>query len=385
MDENVQKIIEKYEKTIKEVIELLSSLESEAKSVSQKLKRKFEFAAVLDKVYEGVYNLESISEIGYLILEMIQRIEGFKVPFIFFENGYRWNSLILDDSKREFVENLFAGILSSSEDPFNSSNIFEKSLDSGLRILAVPLYEEGLFRGMIGVLSYEIYQFDKEDKHFFAELSRALTIALRQKLNAKKLEEANIKLKDTLWNSIRLVQKIIDLKDPHGSVHGQNVADLAKEIALRLGMEEERIDYLVYAAMIHDVGKIALPTEILLKPGPISELEYNLVKLHPAIAYEFLMDMSFPYSIAEIVLQHHERLDGSGYPKGLKGDEILLETKILSVCEVVEAMTHFRPWRDPVPLEEALGYLEKNKGVLFDAEIVEICKKVFQEGFTFKA
>jgi putative two-component system response regulator len=132
--------------------------------------------------------------------------------------------------------------------------------------------------------------------------------------------------------------------------------------------------------MIHDIGKVAVPAEILSKPGRINEIEFDLIRMHPRVGYDILKSIEFPWPIAQIVLQHHERMDGSGYPLGLAGPEILLEAKILGVADVVEAMASHRPYRPALGLYEALEEISQNRGVLYDSEIVGACLKVFEEG-----
>ncbi len=251
-------------------------------------------------------------------------------------------------------------------------------------MLEVPFGTED-FTGLIGVFSkYERFP-DDQDLSFLEDLSKGLSVGVRQELLLIRLREQAQKLKESLDNSISLVEKIIELKDPYGRIHGENVADLAFLIGKKLGLSEERLEFLRLAAKIHDIGKVGLPVEILNKPAKLTELEHEVIRLHPGIAYDFLRDLSFPLPIAEIIFQHHERLDGSGYPRGLKGEEIMLEARILSVAEVVESMSHFRVWRDAFPIADVLNYIKSNRGVLFDPKVVDACVSVFEEGFKFRS
>lgn len=139
------------------------------------------------------------------------------------------------------------------------------------------------------------------------------------------------------------------------------------------------------AGLIHDIGKISVPAEVLSKPGPLNDLEYGLIKNHPQVGHDVLKGIDFPWPVAQIVLQHHERMDGSGYPQGLSGKEIILEARILAVADVVEAMVSHRPYRLPRGLDKALEEILQNRGVLYDAEVVDICLKLFTEkGFKFE-
>ena len=138
------------------------------------------------------------------------------------------------------------------------------------------------------------------------------------------------------------------------------------------------------AGDLHDIGKIYVPAEILSKPGKLSEAEYNIIKTHSQVGYDILKTIEFPWPIADIVLQHHERINGSGYPAGIQGKDILLEAKILAVADVIEAMATHRPYRPALSIEDALEEISENKGKLYDPKVVEACLKIFEEGFTFE-
>jgi HD-GYP domain-containing protein (c-di-GMP phosphodiesterase class II) len=138
------------------------------------------------------------------------------------------------------------------------------------------------------------------------------------------------------------------------------------------------------AGDLHDIGKIYVPAEILSKPGKLSEAEYNIIKTHSRVGYDILKPIEFPWPIADIVLQHHERINGSGYPAGLQGKDILLEAKILAVADVIEAMATHRPYRPALRIEDALDEISENKGKLYDPKVVEACLEIFEEGFAFE-
>ena len=178
----------------------------------------------------------------------------------------------------------------------------------------------------------------------------------------------------------------MESRDPYTAGHQERVAELAVAIAKEMGLPERRIMGLRMAGFLHDLGKIAIPVEILKKPIPLNKLEFDLIKTHPEVAYEVLKEIDFPWPIAEIVYQHHERIDGSGYPRGLKDDEILLEARILAVADVVEAMSSHRPYRPAYTIEEALEEIVRNKGKLYDPEVVDACVKLFKEKkFSFES
>ena len=194
------------------------------------------------------------------------------------------------------------------------------------------------------------------------------------------------RLRKLLEETVATLAATVELKDPYTAGHQRRVSQLACAIAKELGLPEERIEGLRLAAVVHDIGKMAVPTEILSKPGHLNKLEFDMVKNHPTAGYELLKHIEFPWPVAKIVLQHHERLDGSGYPQGLKGEEILLEARILAVADVVEAMSSHRPYRAALGLEKALEEIERGKGTHYDPQVVDACVRLFKEkAFTFVA
>ncbi|MFO7882032.1 MAG: MEDS domain-containing protein [Kosmotogaceae bacterium] len=199
------------------------------------------------------------------------------------------------------------------------------------------------------------------------------------------LKENMKRLKSITESSIKALASAVDLRDPYTAGHQRRVAQLAVAIAEKMQLYPERVDTLRFAALVHDVGKIQVPSEILNKPGKLSELEFSLIKEHPTAGWKLFKDIDFTHPMAEMIYQHHERLDGSGYPRGLVDEEILLEAKILAVADVVEAISSHRPYRHALGIEAALEEIEKNAGKLYDPKVVEICVKLFRkEGFEFK-
>jgi HD-GYP domain-containing protein (c-di-GMP phosphodiesterase class II) len=186
-------------------------------------------------------------------------------------------------------------------------------------------------------------------------------------------------LRQSLEQSIQAIAGIVEARDPYTAGHQRRVAELAQAIALEMGLPRDQINGLHLAATIHDLGKIQVPAEILAKPSKLSALEYGLIQTHPQAGYDILKDVNFPWPIAEIILQHHEKLDGSGYPRGLKENQILLEAKIISVADAVEAIASHRPYRPSLGIEAALEQIELKRGVEYDAKAVDACIKLFRE------
>jgi HD-GYP domain-containing protein (c-di-GMP phosphodiesterase class II) len=205
----------------------------------------------------------------------------------------------------------------------------------------------------------------------------------------KKVEE---RLNQTLENLhkamggiIRVISATVETRDPYTAGHQRRVAELARTIATEMDLSDDQRDGLRMAGTIHDLGKVSIPAEILVKPAKLSAIEYQLIQAHSQIGYDILKGIEFPWPIAEMVLQHHERMDGSGYPRGLKGEEISKEARILMVADVVEAMASYRPYRPALGIDAALGEIEKNKGILYDPGVVEVCLSLFREkGFGFE-
>ena len=177
-----------------------------------------------------------------------------------------------------------------------------------------------------------------------------------------EVSAAGDQVREALQGIIRSISLIIETRDPYTAGHQRGVADLAQAIARRMGLTEECIEGIRLAALVHDLGKISTPAEILAKPTRLTEVEMSLIRIHPRSGYEILKRVEFPWPIAQIVLQHHERLNGSGYPEGLAAPDILLEAKILAVADVVEAMCSHRPYRPALGIEKALTEIRKESG-----------------------
>jgi PAS domain S-box-containing protein/putative nucleotidyltransferase with HDIG domain len=190
-------------------------------------------------------------------------------------------------------------------------------------------------------------------------------------------------MRETFIATVNALASTVEMKDPYTAGHQRWVTRLACAIAEEMGFSGEQIEGIRMAGLIHDIGKINIPTEILSKPGHLSEIQYNMVKVHPQIGCDILREIKFPWPVAEIVLQHHERMDGSGYPQGLSGEEIILEARILAVADAVEAMSSHRPYRVAHGIERALEEISRNRGTLYDPEVVDACLRLFEKGFRF--
>lgn len=260
-------------------------------------------------------------------------------------------------------------------------------------VFVAPLIVEGNSIGVLSIFSPEKNRFsDEKENSIIIDIAESIghcitILRARKEMNtaAIQLKESYDRLQQAMEGISLAIAKIIETRDPYTAGHQVRVAHLAVAIAKELGLPEKTIQGIRVAGILHDIGKINVPVEILVKPVRLTDDEFSIIKLHSVNGYEILNKISFEYDIAKIVLQHHERLNGSGYPDGIKGEDILLEAKIVAVADVVEAMASDRPYRPALGLDAALEEINQKKGILFDPECVDACIKLFREkGFTFK-
>jgi putative nucleotidyltransferase with HDIG domain len=192
----------------------------------------------------------------------------------------------------------------------------------------------------------------------------------------EELKKEQKLLEKTLEGTIYAIVKIVETRDPYTAGHQVKVAKLSEAIAKEIGLKN--IKEILWASLLHDVGKISVPSEILVMPRKLNPIEFGVIKTHPITGYNIVKVIPNFEKIAEIILQHHERLDGTGYPKGLKGEEILKEARIIGVSDVVEAMISHRPYRPALTIDDALEEIYKNKGIKYDKEVVEVCIELFK-------
>jgi HD-GYP domain-containing protein (c-di-GMP phosphodiesterase class II) len=195
-----------------------------------------------------------------------------------------------------------------------------------------------------------------------------------------KVAKRTLSLQKTINGTIRILSQMVELRDPYTAGHQKRVGELAKEVAGSMGLDEKFRENVKVAGFLHDLGKVACPVEILTKPGRLTDIEFAMIKQHPQVGHDLLNSVDFDWPLAKTVLMHHERLDGSGYPQGLKGEEIILEARILSVCDVVEAMASHRPYRPKLGLKKAISEINRLSGSWFDQDVVKACTKVVKDG-----
>ena len=259
---------------------------------------------------------------------------------------------------------------------------------------------KNLAKRMMGakIAPYEVEIITKDRKKIAVEVNAAkinyrgkpTVMAVFRDLTERKktrgeLQRTLEKLRKALGATIQALALTVEVRDAYTAGHQRRVTNLARTIATEMQLSKRHIDGIRTAGAIHDLGKIGVPVEILNKPIPLADIEFALVKIHSVVGYNILKEMKFPWPVAKIVLQHHERMNGTGYPHGLSGEDILLEARILGVADVVEAMCSHRPYRPALGIDKALEEISKNKGILYDPQVVDTCLKLFTDkGFNFE-
>lgn len=246
--------------------------------------------------------------------------------------------------------------------------------------LALPLKNAGEVFGNLNIYAAEADAFNQAELKLLLEMSEDLAFGIVAMRIREEQKHHTERLRNSLEETVQAIATMIEMRDPYTDGHQKRVADLAVAIATEMGLPDEQVRGVHLAGVIHDLGKIQVPAEILSKPGRLNAAEFALIKAHPQTGYDVLKDIRFPWPIAQIVLQHHERIDGSGYPQGLKGEGIMLEARILIVADVVEAMASHRPYRPGLGLTAALDEIRSGRGKSYDPDVVAACIRLFEEG-----
>ena len=263
-----------------------------------------------------------------------------------------------------------------------------EALKHGLSSMAaLPLSSNGRPFGALIIFSKDTQGFSAAEIKLLKPLAEDLVYGIvalhtrEERIKAEKEAKISLeKLKQTFGAIIQVLESTVEIRDPYTAGHQRRVAELARSIAEDMGFSADRVDGIGIAGIIHDIGKICVPAEILSKPSRLSSIEFNLIKTHPQMGYDILKAIEFPWPVAKIVLQHHERLNGSGYPNRLTDGNILMEARILGVADVVEAMASHRPYRPSLGIDEALKEVSRNRGKLYDPDVVDSCLRLFTKG-----
>jgi HD-GYP domain-containing protein (c-di-GMP phosphodiesterase class II) len=290
-----------------------------------------------------------------------------------------------------FYETVTVGLNPTPLDVFLGNNFFfiSANLVGMMACYAIEFYARRDFlmnqqveeeREKVSRINEELEDRVKQRTEDYKNLNQALLQEVAGHEQAKeKLQEALDSLKKSMGVTIQVMVSAVEARDPYTAGHQIRSSNLACAIAAEMGLPQEKIDGIQMASSIHDIGKLSIPAEILTKPTKLTNLEYSLIKEHSACGYEMLKNVESQWPLAEIIFQHHERMNGSGYPRQLKGDEILLEARILAVSDVVESMASHRPYRPSLGIGAALEEIEKNRGILYDSAVVDACLKLFRE------
>ena len=352
-DTNRQQLISELE-TLRRRVAELEEVDSEHRREREASKRAEEQLRVtVENTHDIIFQLSPLGIIQY-VSPKVKEIYGYE------PEGLIGKHLKVTTPARELPRalKLFKSVLSGK----TISNFEIDQLDANgeivpMEINSAPVRKDGKIIGVQGIM-------------------RDVTERRRADAEVKRSTE---KLLKAMENTIQAMAMIVEMRDPYTAGHQRRVTQLACAIAKKMGLSEDQITGLRLAGLIHDIGKVRVPTEILTHPDGLSEAEFNIIKVHPLVGYEILKTVESSWPIADIVYQHHERMDGSGYPLGIQGNEIALEARTLAVADVVEAMASHRPYRPARGLDKALEEISGNRCILYDPEVVDTCLKLFRE------
>ncbi|MEW6648003.1 MAG: PAS domain S-box protein [Pseudomonadota bacterium] len=252
-------------------------------------------------------------------------------------------------------------------------------------VIALPMISGEESLGVLFVCSGQTEPWAPAEVELLQELTDDLAYGIRMRRTTGERDRAQAELARILIKTVSVIALTVEKRDPYTAGHMQRVAELAMAIGRGMNLDEGTITGLQMGGLIHDIGKIYIPAEILNRPGRLAPVEFDLIKTHPQVGYDIVKDIVFPWPVAEMILQHHERIDGSGYPNGLRGNAIGIEARILAVADVVEAMASHRPYRASLPLQAALDEIEQHQGSRYDPAVVQVCLRLFREqGFTWR-
>ncbi len=327
---------------------------------------------------------------GYLLAYVARISEGqpasCHADFYFGDEAiYRYHARLVDLPEHA-ASCLTAAVLRSGQAEVcndvkkTSRNCHDKNLQElGVNaILALPLAGKTRY-GALTIFSTRPDAFNSVEIKLMEELAADITYGITSLRTAVERDLSNRRLAAAMENAVVARARTLEMREPYTAGHQARVAKLATAIAEVMQLPPEQIEGIHLAGVVHDIGKIYIPAEILSKPGKLTDLEFNFIKAHPQRGYDILKEIEFPWPVAEMVLQHHERMNGSGYPHGLKMPDILLEARILAVADVVEAMSSYRPYRPALGIDAALEEIDKNRNTLYDSRVVDACLILFRE------
>ncbi len=310
------------------------------------------YRSLVESISDTIYALDARGAISY-ISPVVKKSLGYEPEELI---GRPFIEIVAKDDQPD-VAKRFIGLRAGDLKYFEYRIVAKQGDLRWVRTLTNPVFEAGIFAGARGVL-----------------------VDISERKKAEDLLRRTLgDLSNALGGVIHVLAAIAEKRDPYTAGHQRRVADLAQAIGHEMGFAEHRVEGMRIAGIIHDIGKISIPSEILSKPARLTEIEFEIIKSHPQVGCDILCDVAFSWPLAEMVLQHHERMDGSGYPRGLKGEDILLEARILAVSDVVEAMASHRPYRPSLGIDAALTEIENGQGTRYDPAVASACLKLFRE------
>ena len=259
---------------------------------------------------------------------------------------------------------------------YNLEKLTGLGIKSGL---ALPLINNDHLYGVLTVFAANAEAFDAAEVKLMEELAGDIAYGIVTLRTRAERDRYAAELRQVLEQTITAIALTLEKRDPYAAGHQQRVAGLAAAIATEMGLAQQQVEGIRFGALLHNIGTVSVPAEIINRPDRLSDLQFSLVKQHTQTGFEIVKDIPFPWPVAQMVLQHHERLDGSGYPHGLKGEQIVLEARILAVADVLEAMTAYRPYRAALKMDAALAALTQARGTQFDPEVVDACLRVVKQ------
>ena len=382
---------------------------TEYRAAEERIKRMYEFQTVIREINQNLLRLKSEPELFQIVCDLLIKLRNIRFVWIGlvekgsskikpvshagFEDGYlEVVKVIYNDSETDIVPmnrvvNINQSVVINDMEngtalsPLLKKEAMKRGYASNM-ILA--LVHGGEVIGSLCLYSGEKDVFGDEEVNFFEEVANDISVGIKFLRLEKKVEEGYKETKEALKGTIDTISLIGEFRDPYTAGHQRRVSQLACAISKKVGIAEEQIEGIRIAGLLHDIGKIAIPSDILNKPGRLSDSEYDIIKSHSNNGYKILKGIQFLGPVAKTVLQHHERINGSGYPSGISSNDIMIEAKILGVADIVEAMGSYRPYRPALGIGKALEEIHAKSGILYDAAVVDACLKVFREGFVFE-
>lgn len=352
-------LLKKSEEKLKDFNETLQYMVSEKTKELQKSEKQFKALyelnrEVLENSPAGFIKLDKNLKIEYENPKMQNILKASSVKFKSLEGRIiKEVAEFNNPNLNKLYDNLLNGKEVTTETEFANG----KDKKTIVEVKGVPIFEDGNFAGAVLLLN---------------DITESI-------IAEQKLKQSFEILKKATEDIVQAMASTSEMRDPYTAGHQKRVKELAMAIGEEMEITKEQLEGVKFAGMIHDIGKISVPADILSKPGKISETEFEVIKGHSKTGYELLDKIEFPWPISQIVYQHHERMDGTGYPNGLKDDDIILEARILAVADVVEAMTSHRPYRPALGIEKALEEIDTHKNVLYDHNVVDTCINLFKE------